>query len=483
MPRHSPVSVDVLAEAGGEPDAPALVTTSRVLTPRVWTYASLSEAVDVRAHELREGGVTPGALAPLVVEPDAEGVLSLLALWRIGAVPLPLHGRSTAAERDAARSLHRPPAGTQVVVWTSGTGGRARGVALSFQSFTASARGAARRLGLGSDDVWLASLSPAHVGGLALITRSLILGGAMVAAGAFDAEVASGLVDGTALAPGAPRPVTHASFVPTQLLRLLDHRRGAPAPPTFRCALIGGAHAPADLVERAHRGGWPLALTYGSTEMCSQVATAPPDLTRRKPGTVGAPLDGVEVRIGEGEEILVRGATQAIGYVSPAGVGGDRVGGGDGGEGGDSVEGGDGPEGGDAVTGAVADTDGWYHSGDLGRLDGEGHLWVTGRRADRIVSGGVTIDAVEVEEALRSHPSVIDACVVGLPDDEWGERVAAWVEPVVGEFDPDEVELHVRTLLSAAKVPRTWHVAGGLPRNANGKTDRGRVRETLEARL
>jgi O-succinylbenzoic acid--CoA ligase len=310
-----------------------------------------------------------------------------------------------------------------------------------------------------------------------LITRSLILGGAMVAAGAFDAAVASDLVDGTALAPGAPRPVTHASFVPTQLLRLLDHRRGAPAPPTFRCALIGGAHAPAELVERAHRGGWPLALTYGSTEMCSQVATAPPELTRRKPGTVGAPLDGVEVRIGEGEEILVRGATQAIGYVSPAGRGADGL------EGADSVEGGDRVEGGDAVTDAVADRDGWYHSGDIGRLDGEGRLWVTGRRADRIVSGGVTIDAVEVEEALRSHPSVIDACVVGLPDEEWGERVAAWVEPVVGEFDPEEVERHVRTLLSAAKVPRTWHVAGGLPRNANGKTDRGRVRETLEARL
>jgi O-succinylbenzoic acid--CoA ligase len=466
------MSVDLLAEAGGEPDAPALVTTSLVSTPRVWTYASLSEVVGARARELEEGGVIPGALVPLVVEPDAEGILSLLALWRIGAVPLPLNGRSTTAERDAARSLDRPPAGTQVVVWTSGTGGRARGVALSFENFRASARGASRRLGLGSDDVWLVSLSPAHVGGLALITRSLILGGAMVAAGAFDAAVASDLVDGTALAPGAPpRPVTHASFVPTQLLRLLDHRRGAPAPPTFRCALIGGAHAPAELVERAHRGGWPLALTYGSTEMCSQVATAPPELTRRKPGTVGAPLDGVEVRIGEGEEILVRGATQSIGYVSPAGRAAD------------GVEGGDVVEGGDAVTDAVADPDGWYHSGDLGRLDGKGHLWVTGRRADRIVSGGVTIDAVEVEEALRSHPSVIDACVVGLPDDEWGERVAVWVEPVVGEFDPEELEQHVRTLLSAAKVPRTWHVAGGLPRNANGKTDRVRVRETLEARL
>jgi O-succinylbenzoic acid--CoA ligase len=132
------------------------------------------------------------------------------------------------------------------------------------------------------------------------------------------------------------------------------------------------------------------------------------------------------------------------------------------------------------VGSVLADDDGWYHTGDLARLDDEGHLWITGRRIDRIVTGGVTVDAVEVEEALRAHPTVIDACVVGLADEEWGERIAAWVEPVVGEFDVEAVSSDLRARLSAAKLPRVWYVADGLPRNANGKVDRAAVRARLE---
>jgi acyl-CoA synthetase (AMP-forming)/AMP-acid ligase II len=190
--------------------------------------------------------------------------------------------------------------------------------------------------------------------------------------------------------------------------------------------------------------------------MCSQIATASPDLTRRKPGTVGTALQGVGLRLGEDGEILTRGETRALGYVG--GGGGSHVG-----------------------ASSLTDADGWYHTGDLGRIDDDGDLWVTGRRADRIVSGGVTIDAVEVEEALRSHPGVVDACVVGVPDPTWGERVAAWVEPVVGEFDLEEVETHVRAMLSAPKMPRLWHVEGDMPRNAAGKLDRAKVRDVLGA--
>ena len=129
----------------------------------------------------------------------------------------------------------------------------------------------------------------------------------------------------------------------------------------------------------------------------------------------------------------------------------------------------------------LADSAGWYRTGDMGRLDDDRHLWVTGRRVDRIVSGGVTIDAMDVEEALRGHPSVLDACVVGVPDEVWGERVAAWVEPVGGTFDTEEVDAHLRDMLSADKVPRVWHVEAGLPRNSNGKVDRASVRAAFQA--
>jgi len=435
--------VDVLARAPAPPDAPALDDAGRS-----WTYRELGALVDRRAAELRASGHGPGQIAPVVVDADPDGFVTLLALWRLGATPAPLSARLTPAERAAAcAALDGVAGGAQAVIWSSGTAGRPRGVALSFAALAASAEASRERLGLGPGDVWLASLSPAHVGGLALLTRALLLGGRLVAPGPFDAHVLSDLVDGTGRPSGVA--VTHVSLVPTQLLRLLDARAGAAPPASFRCALVGGAAAPARLLSRALGEGWPLALTYGLTEATSQVATAPPEVTRRKPGTVGRPLEGVEVRIGEEGEILVRGTTLAEGYV--------------------------------ASSEPFLSSDGWLRTGDLGRIDADGDLWVTGRRIDRIVSGGVTIDAAEVEEALRAHPDVRDAAVVGLPDEEWGERVGAWIEPV----DAPRPELvaslgaFLRDRLTPAKLPRVYHVAAGLPRNVNGKLDRAGVREAL----
>jgi O-succinylbenzoic acid--CoA ligase len=166
------------------------------------------------------------------------------------------------------------------------------------------------------------------------------------------------------------------------------------------------------------------------------VATAAPDLVRLKPGTAGPPLPGVEVRIGDGEEILVRGPTVAPGE-------GDEY--------------------------------GWLHTGDLGRLDTDGHLWVTGRLSHRIISGGVNVDPEEVEAVLRAHPGVQETAVVGIPDPEWGERVvAALVAPGPGVLE--EIEAVARDLLSPGKRPRVFRLMDALPRNANGKVDREAVR-------
>ena len=285
----------------------------------------------------------------------------------------------------------------------------------------------------------MASLSVAHVGGLALVTRAVLLGSEIVTAGAFDAGRAASLI--------AQGRVTHASLVPTQLLRLLE-ARGREAPPsTFRCALLGGARTPSDLLRRALDDGWPVALTYGMSEMSSQVATAPPELVRRTPGTVGRPLDGVEVRIDEAGEILARGPTQAVGY----------------------LEGG----------GPLTDADGWYATGDRGRIDEEGHLWIVGRISSRIISGGVSVDPGEVEEALRAHPTVFDVCVIGVDDPEWGEKVVAAVVPVEGEFDLEVLDAYSRERLRPAKRPRRWLLLDALPLNPNGKVDREAVRRRV----
>ena len=325
-------------------------------------------------------------------------------------------------------------------------------MALGHAGLIVSAEASAERLSLGPDDVWLASLSPAHVGGLALLTRALLLGSTLVLRGRTRPEELPGLLRGGPTTP----PVTHLSLVPTQLQRLLD-AWGEDAPPrTFRLALIGGARTPGDLAERAFLTGWPVALTYGMTEMTSQVATAAPAEVVYDPESVGRPLRDVEIRIDSSGEILTRGATRALAYLS-------------------SDE-------------ALTDEDGWVHTGDLGELDERGRLRVTGRRADRILSGGVTVDANEVEAALRAHPGVSAAAVVGIPDDEWGERVVAAVVGGTGSGGDGDVnpsneealfaalDTWCRDRLSVAKVPRGWRVLGAIPLNERGKVDRGRVR-------
>jgi O-succinylbenzoic acid--CoA ligase len=323
-------------------------------------------------------------------------------------------------------------------------------VGLSYAALRAHVDAVSRRLALDPvHEVWLASLPLAHVGGLMATFRALVTGSTLVAYGPTKPEEVWELVHGRMVPPGSHAAVTHASLVPTQLLRLLDATGDAPPPPGFRCLLLGGAHTPTGLLERARSAGWPVHITYGMTEMSSQVATATPDEVARKPGSVGRPLEGVEIRVGEDGEVRVRGPGQAMGYLDGT---------------------------------PLLDADGWYRTGDLGRVDEDGCLWITGRRSDRIVSGGVNVDAAEVEEALRAHPSVVDACVAGVPDDEWGEVVAAWVVPVEGEFDVDEVDAWLRDRLAGPKRPRRWVVESEIPLNANGKPDRALVRDLLAGR-
>ncbi len=447
--------LDVLAaarERGADPGATALVAAlpgGPGSGLRALTGAELDGVVSERVEALRADGVRAGRIHPFGVEPDGEGVVELLALWRLGATPAPLNTALTPRELETARHAleGRDGGGAQVVLWTSGTSGAPRGVLLGAEGMGAHVDAVVRRLELAPvGDVWLASLSPGHVGGLMLLFRALLTGSVVVAPGRLGAEDLARVVTEGPDAPGWSRPVTHVSLVPAQLRRVLD-LAGETAPPALRCVLLGGARTPRDLLDRALAGGWPAALTWGMTEMASQVATAPPARVRAKPGSVGPPLDGVQVRATEAGELLTRGPALARGRLDG---------------------------------GPVADADGWYHTGDLGRVDADGDVWITGRRADRIVSGGVTVEAAEVEEALRAHPAVADACVVGLPDPEWGETVGALVVPVEGEFDAEVVGAWLRERLGAAKRPRRWATSDALPRNANGKVDRAAVRARLE---
>ena len=328
------------------------------------------------------------------------------------------------------------------VLWTSGTGGRRRGVQLSARGLLHVAHASATRLGLGPADRWYASLHLAHVGGLALVVRAAALGSAVVATAGFSAAELSRLLDnGTA---------THASLVPVMLEALLEVRKGQPLRRPAGALLVGGAHAPRALVERALAAGLPVALTYGMTEASSQVATASPSMVRERPDAVGPPLDGIELSVAAGGEILVRGPALALGYQ------GDPT--------------------------PITDADGWYHTGDVGGLDGDGYLSVTGRIGERVITGGVTVDPAEVEAVIRAAPGVADCAVVGVADERWGERVVAAVVPVPGEaLDPRALEAHQETRLSGAKRVRRWILVEAIPRNPNGKVNRAAVRRLVSS--
>jgi O-succinylbenzoic acid--CoA ligase len=426
----------------------------------VWSYGDLDREADGVAGGLLSAGLEVGDVVALDGALDRHYLACIHGVWRAEGVVAPLNEKWTDREKtEALRELaprfflndppaetsqwigdrisHAPPSvnkeGDEIaaLLLTSGTTGRPRMVQLSFKNLRASAMASKDRLGLSAGDRWFGSLSPAHVGGIALIARAALLRSVLVLRGPFEVGTFVDL-----LRDGA---IGFASLVPTMLHRTLEAWGDSEIPESLRCLLIGGASAPPDLVRAATSRGFPLALTYGLTEASSQVATAPPVLVREKPGTVGPPLSGVEVRVAESGEIVVKGATVAAGQAEP---------------------------------------DGWLHTGDLGRMDEDGHLWVTGRLSDRIITGGVNVEPLEVERVLEALPWVEEAAVVGIPDREWGETVVAAI--VVTELGAsvqrDELDRHVRAELSPAKRPREFRAVGHLPRNRNGKLDRETVR-------
>ncbi|MDP8943772.1 MAG: AMP-binding protein, partial [Actinomycetota bacterium] len=381
----------------------------------------------------------------ITLSPGVDFAALLHALPRLRAVLVPLNTRLTAGERRAQLDAAAPrlivdaplegdeaeleppgeldPDAAHSILFTSGTTGAPKPVALTHGNHLASALASAWNLGVAPDDRWLCVLPLFHVGGLAILLRSAIYGTAAVVHPAFEADAA--------LASLESGEATLVSLVPTQLRRLAD--AGLGAAPALRAALLGGGPLPRDLLAWAAERAFPALQTYGMTETASQIATLPAAEALARAGSAGRPLPGVKLRIAaEREEILVRGPMVARTAVGP---------------------------------------DGWLHTGDRGRLDDDGFLWVEGRLDEVIVTGGEKVAAGEVEEALRSHPAVLDAAVLGEPDRDWGERVVAYVV-LRAEATEGQLVAHCRERLAAHKAPKAVRRVAELPRTASGKTAR-----------
>ena len=313
------------------------------------------------------------------------------------------------------------PAGAASVVFTSGSSGRAKGARLTMDNWEAAADASVDHLGHNENDTWLLAMPLHHVAGLSIIIRSAFVGGAVRMLPGFDP---------TSFARELRAGVSMVSMVPTMLSRLLEADPGPYEGLTG--VLVGGGPIPEGLLVRAAAAGLPVLPSYGLTETCGQVATL-------RPGSplegMAHPLPGVELRIEQDGRIAVRGPMVSPGYVGEP----DR------------------------------DPGGWFVSGDLGSLDGDGALHVTGRADTVIVSGGENVDPGVVEEALSRVHGVEASLVLGVPSEEWGTEVVCLY---VGEASPTRIETYLRNRVAGFMIPKRWLRVKELPRTALGKPDR-----------
>jgi o-succinylbenzoate---CoA ligase len=427
------------------PDRTALVADGSEVT-----YAELEAEATWVARRLAAHGVRRGSTAAMTMHPRREQVVLVHALMKTGAVLLPLSPRLSAEERAAVIAAEEPAvdlddAGelTQTEadlpllgehdmddlackVMTSGSTGTPDRVGLTYGNFLWSGVASAFNIGVDPEDRWLCCLPLSHISGLGIVMRSVIYGTAAVVHDGFD-------VDRVAAALERDR-ITVVSLVATMLTRLLEAGTDLSGP---RAILIGGGPVPEAALEEAIGRGATVVQTYGLTEACSQVTTLAPAEAKRKLGSAGRPLLTTHLRIQDGE-ILVQGPTVAPGR---------------------------------------ADADGWLHTGDLGRIDEEGFLYVEDRLDDLIVSGGENVVPAEVENVLLRHPQVADAAVVGREDPEWQQAVTAIVVLADGaETTPDELRRHCAESLAGFKVPKRIELAAALPRTPSGKLMRRALR-------
>jgi o-succinylbenzoate---CoA ligase len=424
---NDPLSITAAAR-----DAPA-ATALHVGRER-YTFAQLADLVQARRADLGPE-LVPGRPVPLVGRNTLERVIALYTLLEARVPVLLLHPKLTPAERAAEIAATERAAGTlaadaAVIMYTSGTTGQARGAVLTRAALLASAQASAANMGWEPDDCWLLAMPIARVGGLSILTRSLIARRAVALAPSFDAALVPAWIE--------QWRTTLASMVPTMLALVFERFPDWRPPPFLRAIQVGGAEAPPRLLKEAARRKVPVVLTYGCTETCSQVVVTPYEQRFNPvPGGAGRPLPGAEVRVVDGR-IEVRGPMRMAGYLGAAPLAAEA----------------------------------WFDTGDVGMFDPHGGLHVRARRADLIVSGGENVYPAEVERVLEACRGIRAAAVFGVPDETWGQLVAA---AFVADGTPptdDELVAFLDHHLARHKRPRRIAFVPQLPQTGAGKLDR-----------
>ena len=459
------------------------------------TYAELDARSEVLAAGLREAGLVRGDRVATLTGTSPAHVVVFFACAKAGLVLLPLNWRLAPAElsyqlADAepavllaspehagtASTLHDRVAGLEdllapggrptsapaaadddglLLVYTSGTTGRPKGALLTHANCFWTNLSFDRVAGLADDDIVLSVLPQFHCGGWNV--QALLAwwkGARVVLEPSFDAARTLELIEA--------RGITTMMGVPANYLFMANEPAFAGADlSSLRRAVVGGAPMPEALLETWHERGVEIVQGYGLTEAAPNVLCLPPEDATRKRGFAGKPYPHVDVALrdpesgrhvegmGEGE-LVVRGPNVFAGYWR------------------------------DPEATAAAFADGWLLTGDIAARDEDGYYRIVGRLKDMVISGGENVYPAEIENVLHEHPAVVEAAVVGVPDERWGEACLAFV--VLGEgqgADEEELLGFCREQLARYKVPREVRFVDVLPRNALNKVAKTELLELV----
>ena len=471
------------------PDSPAVRLGENELS-----FAALDELSGRVATLLREKGLQPGDRVGVMLPNVPQFPISYYGVLRAGGVVVPMnvllkrreiafyledsgaklllawHGFAAEAEGGAADAgvdlvevepqsfaallaEHEPTPGladtdeedTAVILYTSGTTGKPKGAELTHLNLLRNAEiSGSTMTEVREGDVVLGSLPLFHSFGQTVsMNGSLRQGACLTLLPKFD--------PGDALATIQRDRVTHFQGVPTMYGALLHHpERESFDTSTLRSCVTGGASMPVEVLRGFEDAFEAIVLEgYGLSETSPVSSSNHPD-RERKPGSIGTPIEGVEMKVvdeddnevdqGEVGEIVIRGHNIMKGYWQRP----------------DATE--------EAMRG------GWFHSGDMARVDEEGYFYIVDRKKDLIIRGGYNVYPREVEEVLYEHPQIREAAVIGVPHDEWGEEIGAAIVLHEGEeLDPEEVSDYVKERIAAYKYPRIVWFLDELPKGPTGK--------------
>jgi O-succinylbenzoic acid--CoA ligase len=485
------ISCPISRYAESAPGEPAVITGDRI-----YSYQHLNRIISSTADFLKQKGIGKDARTALIGRNSSEYIAALWALWRIGAVAVPINFRfppeylkkifqetniSFAILNSPLFSYSREQPGIiaweeiadcreqaclfpggqdkinlendAAIVLTSGSTGDEKAVLHTFANYYYNALGSNENITLEPGDRWLLSLPLFHVGGLGILFRCFPAGAAVVVPGESESLLES----------IEKYNVTHVSLVSTRLHRLMQEknellrtRRDAKKDKklfTLKALLLGGSPFPVSLIREAISLKLPIHTTYGLTEMASQVTTTPKDAPLEKLLTSGKLLNYRSLKIDENNEICVKGNALFKGYVEGQ------------------------------TLARPFDPGGWFHTGDLGCIDADGYLHVSGRRDNMFISGGENIMPEEIEALLNRLPGVEKSIVVPMEDETYGFRPAAFLKPENKlKITKDEVLRHLQKHLPRFKIPDVfyfWPDADGSGEKSL-KVDRSYFRDLLK---